>query len=252
MGLPSSVPNVLGDTSLDAFDVVIIGSGAGGSAAAYVLTSAGLKVLILEAGDNNFPGLDDPQPGLPIPRYGNDEIKASVRLWDRQDPAVEPRTFRVTEQATAKPNEDVNNLNRTVGGATVHADMKYPRFNEVDFRIASALQEARRTFDGTSFIDWPLTYDELEPFYAEAETITGVSGIDSGPGSDPFASRRSGPYPMPPIPEMYVGRLLSKAASEAGWHPIRYPAAINSRPYPPMAALQRPPCISCGFCSGFG
>jgi gluconate 2-dehydrogenase alpha chain len=252
MGLPSSVPNVLGDTSLDAFDVVIIGSGAGGSAAAYVLTSAGLKVLILEAGDNNFPGLDDEQPGMPIPRYGNDEIKASVRLWDRQDPVVEPRTFRVTAQATAKPNADVNILNRTVGGTTVHADMKYPRFNEVDFRIASALREAGRTFDGASFIDWPLTYDELEPFYAEAETITGVSGIDSGPGSDPFASRRSGPYPMPPIPEMYVGRLLSKAASEAGWHPIRYPAAINSRPYPAMAALQRPPCISCGFCSGFG
>jgi choline dehydrogenase-like flavoprotein len=252
MGRPSSVPNLLGDTSLDAFDVVIIGSGAGGSTAAYVLTSAGLKVLILEAGDNNFPGLDDPTPGMPIPRYGNDELKASVRLWDRQDPVVEPRTFRTTEQAAAKPNEDVNNLNRTVGGTTVHADMKYPRFNEVDFRIASALSEAGRAFDGTSFIDWPLTYDELEPFYTEAERITGVSGVASGPGSDPFASRRSADYPMPPIPEMYIGRLLSKAAQEAGYHPIRYPAAINSRPYPSIDALRRPPCISCGFCSGFG
>ncbi len=252
MALPSSVPNVLGETSLDAFDVLIIGSGAGGSAAAYVLTNAGLKVLILEAGDNNFPGLDDARPGMPIPRYSNDEIKASIRRWDRQDAVVEPRTFRLREQDTANANEDVNVLNRTVGGTTVHADMKYPRFNEVDFRIASALRDAGRIFDGTSFIDWPLTYDELEPFYTEAETITGVSGIASGPGSDPFASRRSRPYPMPPLPEMYVGRLLSKAAAEAGYHPIRYPAAINSRPYPPMAALQRPPCVSCGFCSGYG
>jgi choline dehydrogenase-like flavoprotein len=233
MGLPSAVPNLLGNTSLDTFDVLVIGSGAGGSTAAYVLTAAGLKVLLLEAGDNNFPGLDDPSPGMPVARYGNDEIKASVRLWDRQDPVVEPRTWRSRETASAEPNDDVNLLNRTVGGTTVHADMKYPRFNEVDFRIASALRDAGRTFDGTSFIDWPLTYDELEPFYAEAEIITGVSGVASGPGSDPFASRRSGPYPMPPLPEMYVGRLLATAAAEAGYHPIRYPAAINSRPYPP-------------------
>jgi gluconate 2-dehydrogenase alpha chain len=252
MGLPSSVPNLLGNTSLDSFDVLIIGSGAGGSAAAYVLTSAGLKVLIIEAGDNNFPGLDDPDPAHLVTRYSNDELKASVRHWDRQDPIVEPRTWRRSDTAAARPDPDVNVLNRTVGGTTVHADMKYPRFNEVDFRIASALRDAGRTFDGTSFIDWPLTYDELEPFYAEAEIITGVSGIAEGPGADPFASRRSTPYPMPPLPDMYVGRLLSAAAQEAGYHPIRYPAAINSRPYPSMAALQRPPCVSCGFCSGFG
>src|SRR5262249_36471077 len=252
MGATSSVPNLLGNTSLSTFDVLIIGSGAGGSAAAYVLTTAGLNVLILEAGDNNFPGLDDPTPGMPVPRYGNDELKASIRVWDRQDPVVEPRTFRTSDQVAAQPNPDVNILNRTVGGTTVHADMKYPRFNEVDFRIASALAEAGRTFDGTSFIDWPLTYDELEPFYAEAERITGVSGIDSGDGSDPFASRRSGPYPMPPLPEMYVGRVLAKAAKEAGYNPIRYPAAINTRPYPPIDMFRRPPCVSCGFCSGFG
>ena len=252
MGLPSAVPNILGDTGLAAFDVLIVGSGAGGSAAAYVLANAGFKVLIIEAGDSNFPGLDDPTPGMPIPRYGNDELKASVRLWDRQDPIVEPRTWRRHQEDRAEPDDDVNILNRTVGGTTVHADMKYPRFNEVDFRIASALRDAGRTFPGTSFVDWPLTYDELEPFYVEAETITGVSGVASGAGADPFASWRSSDYPMPPIPEMYVGRLLSKAAEEAGYSPFLYPAAINSRPYPPAAALQRPPCVSCGFCSGFG
>jgi choline dehydrogenase-like flavoprotein len=252
MGQPSSVPNVLGNTSLDRFDVLIIGSGAGGSAAAYVLTTAGLKVLIIEAGDNNFPGLDDPSPGMPISRYGNDELKASIRVWDRQDPIVEPRTWRRTDAVDAKPDPDVNLLNRTVGGTTIHADMKFPRFNEVDFRIASALRDAGRSYPGTSFIDWPLSYDELEPYYTEAEIITGVSGIAEGPGADPFASRRSQPYPMPPLPEMYVGRLLSAAALDAGYHPIRYPAAINSRPYPPIVGLERPPCVSCGFCSGFG
>ncbi|MBX3026661.1 GMC family oxidoreductase [bacterium] len=249
MGQSSAVPNVLGNTSLDRFDAVIVGSGAGGSAAAYVLTSAGKNALILEAGDNNFPGLDDPAPGMPVPRYGNDELKAAVRLFDRQDPILEPRTFRVTDAVAAQPNEDVNILNRTVGGTTVHADMKYPRFNDVDFRLASALSEAGRLPADASFIDWPLTYDELEPWYTEAERITGVAGIA---GDDPFASWRSGPYPMPPSPEMYVGRLLSAAARQAGYTPFHYPAAINSRPYPAAPALQRPPCVNCGFCSGFG
>src|SRR4030095_7401485 len=113
MGIPSSVLDVLGNTSLDSFDVLIIGSGAGGSAAAYVLTTAGLKVLILEAGDNNFPRLDDPTPGMPISRYGNEELKASIRVWDRQDPIVEPRTWRRSDAVAAKPDPDVNILNRT-------------------------------------------------------------------------------------------------------------------------------------------
>src|SRR5215475_14019642 len=125
MGATSSVPNVLGNTSLSTFDVLIIGSGAGGSAAAYVLTTAGLNVLILEAGDNLFPGLDDPTPGMPVPLYSNDEIKLSIRHFDTQDPLVEPRTIRATSNQTAAPDPDVNVLSRTVGGTTVHADMKY-------------------------------------------------------------------------------------------------------------------------------
>src|SRR3982750_4307949 len=118
MGQPSAVANVLGNTNLEHFDAGIIGSGAGGSAAAYVLTSAGKNVLMIEAGDNNFPGLDDPTPGMPVPRHSNDELKASIRLFDRQDPILEPRTFRSADTVAAQANEDVNILNRTVGGTT--------------------------------------------------------------------------------------------------------------------------------------
>jgi choline dehydrogenase-like flavoprotein len=247
MGLPSSVPNVLGNTALDSpFDVCIIGSGAGGGAAAHALTRAGLKVVLLEAGNNYFPGLDTPGE-LPPPLFSNDELKMGIRGLIRHDPVIEPRTFRRTAAETAGAHPDVNTLPRNVGGGTVHADMKYPRFNEIDFRLASALAAAGRSYDGTSFADWPLTYDELEPFYAQAEVTSGVSCVASGPGADPFASPRSTEYPLPPTHQMYVARVLANGAQQLGYHPMCYAAAVNSRPYD-----GRPACISCGFCSGFG
>jgi choline dehydrogenase-like flavoprotein len=78
-GLPSRVQGVLGDTSLDRFDAVVVGSGAGGGIAARVLATNGLKVCILEAGANYFPGLDDPAPGNPRPVFANDELKLGAR-----------------------------------------------------------------------------------------------------------------------------------------------------------------------------
>ena len=238
---------VLGNRSLASFDALIVGSGAGGSAAACKLTAAGKKVLVLEAGDNKFPGLDDAAPDMPISLYSNDELKHSIRHFDRMDPLVEPRTFRASADAAAEANEDVCAMSRTVGGTAVHADMKYPRFNEIDFRLASALRAAGREYPGTSFEDWPLAYFDLEPFYGEAEMLSGVAGADSGPDADPFASLRGTPYPLPPSPPMYVGLVLAEGARRAGYNPFSYPAAINSRPYD-----GRPACVNCGLCSGYG
>ena len=85
--------DVLGNRGLARFDFCIIGSGAGGGTAARVLTAAGKNVLVLEAGPNPFPGLDDPS-GLPLPLHSNDELKYSIRSFVQQDPFLEPRTFR--------------------------------------------------------------------------------------------------------------------------------------------------------------
>ena len=241
MGFPSREPNVLGNTHLASFDALIIGSGAGGSAAAYVLATHGKKVLVLETGNNYFPGLDDPASGQPVPLFSNDELKLSDRNLIQPDPILTPRTFRQAESDGDRIMAgDINGLPQTVGGGAVHADMKYPRFQEWDFHLASELGSV----PGANFADWPLTYEELEPFYTEVETVVGVQGAD---GSDPFASPRSRPYIMPPGAPMYVALLAADGATKVGYHPFPYPTAVNSRPY-----RGRPPCVDCGFCSGYG
>ena len=133
----------------------------------------------------------------------------------------------------------VNALPSTVGGGGVHADSKLPRLREDDFRLRSALGP----IDGADVVDWPLSYADLEPYYAEAERLVGVAGEET----NPFAAWRSGPFPMPPGPDMF-GAVLSMSASErAGLHPYRAPTGANSEPYD-----GRPACINCGFCGGFG
>ncbi len=240
MALPSTEPNVLGETSLSEFDVIVIGSGAGGSAATYVLCNEGLRVLVLEAGDNYFPGLDDPG-GQPPPLFSNDELKLGVRHLIETDAVVDPRSFRASEADGMRTFVgDVNGLPKTVGGAAVHADMKYVRFNDFDFQLGTLLGD----IPGASFADWPVSYDALEPFYVEVEHAVGVQGLD---GSDPNASMRSRAYPMPPGIPMYANQLLADAASELGYTPFPYPTAVNSVPY-----RGRPACVDCGFCSGYG
>ncbi len=239
--LPSRVPHLLGNTGLARFDAVVIGSGCGGAPVAWLLALHGLDVCMLEAGPNYFEGLDDPAPGRPVSRFSSDEIKLSARELIQQQARVEPRSYRSSAADGARSYVgEVNSLPKTVGGGFVHADCKTPRFQEFDFRLGTLLGD----LPGASFADWPLDYAELEPYYAAAERLIGVQGLA---GADPHAAWRSGPYPMPPGPDMYVARVLGEGARKLGLHPFPYPGAITSRDY-----RGRPPCNDCGFCSGFG
>jgi choline dehydrogenase-like flavoprotein len=241
MALPSREPNVLGNTNLSTFDAIVIGSGAGGSTVAYALTKHGKNVLVIEAGNNYFQGLDDPSPGQPVPLFSNDELKFGERHFITPDPLIEPRTFRPnTSMGDRTFVGDVNGLPKTVGGGAVHADMKYPRFQEWDFHLATDLGD----IPNANFANWPLTYDELEPFYSEVEWLVGVQGMDD---ADPNQSKRSRSYPMEPGVPMYCSLLAAEGAQKLGYAAFPYPTAINSRPYG-----GRPPCIDCGACGGYG
>ncbi len=232
---------IVGNASLSKFDMLIVGSGMGASSAAEILCAQGLKVLMLEAGANRFDGLDDPDPTHLVSHLSNDEVKCDVRGIIDPDPLAEPRTFRSSPQDGDRSYVgDVNGLPKTVGGGAVHADLKMIRFRPTDFQLGTLLGAV----SGASFADWPVTYDQLEPFYLHVENAMGVQGQV---GADPTEPTRSGPYPMPPGQPMYVGLLAAAGAQKLGYGAFPFPAAVTSRPYD-----GRPPCADCGFCAGYG
>jgi choline dehydrogenase-like flavoprotein len=218
---------------------IIVGSGPGGAAAADQLTRAGRSVVVFERGHNYL--VDPAHPHDLTQLFSNDELKYTIRHFLGPDPWLEPRTFRRRDSDGDRLlTGEVNNLPATVGGGSVHADAKLSRFREDDFRLLTELGPV----DGADVADWPLSYDELEPYYATAEQRIGVAGLAA---ANPFGPWRSGPYPMPPGPPMYASLMTSAAAERLGYHPYPAPTGVNSVPYD-----ERPACNNCGFCSDFG
>src|SRR5258708_79774 len=155
------------------FHTIIVGSGPGGSTVADELTRAGRSVVIFERGHNHL--IDPARPDDLIQVFSNDELKYIVRHFLGPDPWLEPRTFRQSEADGDRLHVgEVNNLPATVGGGGVHADGKLPRLREDDFRVLSELGP----IDGATVADWPLSYDDLEPHYAQGLVKVGVTVRD--------------------------------------------------------------------------
>ncbi len=235
---------------------IVVGSGPSGSTVARLLAKSGkYHVVVLEKGRNYFTGLGGPTHNVGN-RFSNDEIGwESRRSPIRQDPFLEPRSFRTGPGAGKRTFVgEVNTLPTTVGGGTIHYDAKARRFREVDF-ITNTLMGGtpdKPAIPNTMYADWAMEYRHIEPFYAVIEEIVGVQGPAKRVGRsivnpNPYESWRSTPYAMPPGVAQLNSLLPAEAANRLGYHAAPVPTAVNSRPY-----RGRPACVDCGFCLSYG
>ncbi len=227
-------------------DVVLVGLGAACGIAADVLTAAGLDVVALEAG----PRLDASMMTL-------DEIRNDLRAWLAQPKAMhEMPTWRQTPSDPSGPPPWPILMANAVGGSTVHYAALSARFHPWNFRSRTSTIErygAGAIPEGSTVDDWPLDYEELEPFYDQVERAIGVAGAagkvgsESLSGGSQFEGPRSRGYPLAPLRRTGWTELMAGAAGGLGWHPFPAPAAINSEPY-----NGNPECTYCGFCVNNG
>ena len=211
-------------------DFVVVGTGAAGGIIARELSQAGFTVLAFEQG-----------PRLDAGDFEHDELKYAFLHGITNSPETSPQTFRSDPTATARRPDHVNPLiyARLVGGSSNHFTANFWRFHEVDFHEHSLLGD----IPGAALADWPISYQDLEPYYSQVEWEVGVSGLA---GASPFDPPRSKPYPMPPLPVKSSGVLMEQGARKLGLHPFPAPMAIVSQTY-----RGRPACVNCGFCIGF-
>ena len=150
-------------------DVVVVGSGAGGGVVATELAEAGLSVVVIERGK-----------AYTAASFNHDELDCQYSVPPAYGPSVfnNPRTFRFTDRDEAKlvypcVNGHYGKTAAAVGGATLAYGAAAWRFKREDFRMKSTYGN----IPGTSLEDWPLSYDDLEPYYERAEYELGVSGL---------------------------------------------------------------------------
>lgn len=221
--------------SLKRVNAVVVGAGAGGGVVAKELSEAGLSVVLLERG--GWPNFE---------AHDHDElISQRVTVLGNAFGPDDRRHRRVVSNGNGGwrvvvPSDGAYNNNAAcVGSGTVSYGAMAWRFMEKDFKLRTTY----RSVAGSTLEDWPITYQDLAPFYEKAEWEIGVAGET---GADPFAAPRRQPYPMPPFPHNQEGLVLEKAAQELGLHPFPIPMLRNSVPY-----RGRPACIKCRYCVGF-
>ena len=233
-------------TRLKGTDVVMVGMGAAGGLACLPLANAGIEIIGIEAG-----------PRLSIRDYAPDEVRGNRNWMGRPKANREVPTRRLTSLVEAtQPRGSTHPMMNAVGGTTIHWTGRYWRYLPWNFKTRS---EAIRRWGpgsipaGSTVADWPISYEDLEPYYDKAEYLHGVSGKAGNikgkldPVGNIYEGARSREFPLPPLRETGWMQLMTTAAKSLGWHPFRGPAAIRSQSYKGL-----PACEYHGFCTGFG
>ena len=216
-------------------NAVVVGAGAAGGIVAKELSTAGLSVVLLERGKwytSNDCRKDD------LRNQRTTVLGNAFGPEDQGNPRVLVDADGVANIMLPSEGGYQNNA-ACVGGGTLSYGAMAWRYLPQDFRMRSTYGAPA----GSSLEDWPISYDDLEPYYEKAEYEIGISGDDSG---TPFRGPRRRPLPMPPLPPNREYQILEPAAKRLGLHPFPIPMARNSVLY-----NGRGPCMRCRWCVGF-
>ncbi len=218
------------------YDICIVGSGAGAAPVAYELSKAGYRVVVLEKGAH-----------LRESDFNKDEIAVTRRsiytpkVWEEQH-VIETYGENGSVERTTSSESGWNFWNGSlVGGSSNLMSGFFHRMKPVDFRLLSAFGP----IEGANVVDWPITYDDLEPYYAKVESVVGVSGrIVAHRFQEPRSTKD---FPYPPTWEQPISRWFDAACETLGFTPIPTPRAIL-----PHDALGRRGCSYSNFCGSYG
>jgi choline dehydrogenase-like flavoprotein len=195
-------------------DVLVIGAGASGAVVTRRFAEARFRVVCLEQGSwhdaSDYPGADSPWELLLAKQWHPDPNARGL-------PEDYPCEVSGAEISPLMFN--------AVGGSTIHYSGIWSRLAPSDFRV--------RTLDGVGD-DWPISYEELLPYYERLDVEMGVAGLGGDPAYPPGA-----PPPLPPHPIGEHGRRAALGMNRLGWHWWPGTNAIASRPYGRLAQCQR-------------
>ena len=186
------------------YDVVFVGAGVAAAVAGARLAAAGAKVVFLEAGPRT-------DRDAAVHRYRGGMYPYESPAWAPQPTSSDPDHYYVQDG----PVKFSSDYERRVGGTTWHWLGTCPRLLPSDFEMQSRFGVG---------VDWPISYDDLEPWYVQAEHELGVAGDDNEDAGSP----RSGPFPMPAIPIASGDHVIRDAAAKHGISVIANPQARNS------------------------
>ena len=219
-------------------DVVLVGVGAVGALIAPILARAGLKVVGLEAG-----------PYRTRRDFVPDELGSSyyARGAMGQKFLSETPRWRLREGApTRDATFTLGRMMNGVGGSVIHWGGALRRCHPHHFDYRTYVHEyfgEKVLPEGHTLVDWPVTYEDLEPYYTRVEYLAGVAGDGE---ANPFVPR-SRPYPMPPMRPFRTGEIFREATGAMGLHPYPTPVAANSVPFHGSPANTYTPWSGAGF-----